>query len=137
MRTFLILLSSLALCMAEAPVFSTQAAVLQPYRPRGFRPSPAFNLPLRAYGAPAPSYGPPPQEPTTTLSPTTTEASTEEATTEPQVLNVRFPHRSMQPFSIAPRLYPKIRFVSSFKPFPEREFCGGIPKSFSKERKVV
>lgn len=68
-----------------------QQAAAPPYRARGFRPSPAFSLPLRAlpqqaYGPPPqPSYGPPPQEPTTTPAPTTTEYSTEEATTEPQV----------------------------------------------------
>lgn len=90
-------LVALAAVAAEAPrgrAFPQQQAAAPPYRPRGFRPSPAFNLPLRAlpqqtYGAPAPSYGPPPQrpapEPTTTQAPTTTEVSTEEATTEPQV----------------------------------------------------
>lgn len=85
---------------AEAPrprAFAQQTAApaAPPYRARGFRPSPAFNLPLRSlsqqtYGAPSPSYGPPPSanaEPTTTPVPTTTEFSTEEATTEPQVRN--------------------------------------------------
>lgn len=99
-------LVSLAIVAAEPPrprAFGQQTAApaSPPYRPRGFRPSPAFNLPLRslpqqAYGAPAPSYGPPPQpsyippaaaEPTTTPVPTTTEYSTEEITTEPQVSN--------------------------------------------------
>lgn len=104
-QAFVVALAFLAIVAAEAPrprAFNQQqvaAPASPPYRPRGFRPSPAFNLPLRslpqqAYGAPAPSYGPPPQgsyvppanaEPTTTPVPTTTEYSTEEITTEPQV----------------------------------------------------
>lgn len=94
----------LAVVAAEPPrvrnfAQQTAAPAAPPYRPRGFRPSPAFNLPLRSlpqqtYAAPAPSYGPPPQpsygppaaaEPTTTPIPTTTEYTTEEITTEPQV----------------------------------------------------
>lgn len=99
-----------ALASAEPPRFRPfqQQSGHPPYKPRGFRPEPVFSLPLRSspqqaynppapapsygpppkpsYGPPpAPSYGPPPQDPTTTELPTTTEASTEESSTEPQV----------------------------------------------------
>lgn len=108
-----IVLVAVALVSAEPPVRRPQFQPNAPYIQRGFRPQPAFNLPLRsqpqqAYGAPAPSYGPPPkpsygpppapsygpppEEPTTTEIPTTTEV--EEVTTESQVsiLDFEFYH---------------------------------------------
>lgn len=54
-----------------APDAFRPPAANAPYNPRGWRPQgAAFTLPKsqpqQAYGPPKPSYGPPPEEPTTT-----------------------------------------------------------------------